>query len=293
MSDHHSDSPENNHLRQHVRRLIDGTGRPNVAASSAVRLIAPLYVRMEAIERRLDALSRQLQSVGATADPDDTVAQETLAALEQQVSRAGHEQVKVNALVKTQVEELTTTLEVLRTECMRRDMELALLREQNQAAQEKARLEVVEALLPALDGIDEALQAGPQLTVQPPSATPPMTPFERMRAHTTALQQSGAIPPETLSAWRMRLEQVRQRLLDVLANVGVQPMNAQGQPFDPQLHLALEFVPPSEPYPAGTVVSELRRGYLVGNRVLRPAEVVLSGEAHAHQPGNAKQRTNR
>jgi molecular chaperone GrpE len=71
---------------------------------------------------------------------------------------------------------------------------------------------------------------------------------------------------------------VRQRLLGVLADEGIMPIAAEGQSFDPHLHVALEVVPPSDDLPPGHVAAELRRGYMAGERVLRHAEVAVSGQ---------------
>jgi molecular chaperone GrpE len=48
------------------------------------------------------------------------------------------------------------------------------------------------------------------------------------------------------------------------------------RPFDPRQHVAVEVVPATDRLPPGTVAAELRRGYLVGERVLRPAEVAVT-----------------
>ncbi|MEP7190185.1 MAG: nucleotide exchange factor GrpE, partial [Roseiflexaceae bacterium] len=79
-----------------------------------------------------------------------------------------------------------------------------------------------------------------------------------------------------IDAWVTGLTFVRQRLLDLLAAADVQPIDALGQPFDPQQHVAIGVVPPSQESPAGTVVEELRRGYRAGERVLRHAEVLVA-----------------
>ena len=70
------------------------------------------------------------------------------------------------------------------------------------------------------------------------------------------------------------LEGVRlthRQLQDVLRSEGVEPIQAVGQPFDPQEHEAVAMVEGAEP--AGTVVAEERRGYRQGDRLLRPAQV--------------------
>jgi molecular chaperone GrpE len=52
----------------------------------------------------------------------------------------------------------------------------------------------------------------------------------------------------------------------------VKEITAQGQPFDPQLHEAIS-VEKSGIHPDNTVVEEIQRGYILHNRVLRPAMV--------------------
>jgi molecular chaperone GrpE len=54
----------------------------------------------------------------------------------------------------------------------------------------------------------------------------------------------------------------------------VKPIEAKGTPFDPRMHDAISQVPTSE-VPPGTVISELQKGYKIGDRLLRPATVVV------------------
>src|SRR5579859_271078 len=68
------------------------------------------------------------------------------------------------------------------------------------------------------------------------------------------------------------IEMVLRSLLDFLKSHGVTQLNAVGQPFDPQLHEAVDQVVGSE-HPHNTVVNEFHRGYLIGDRMLRPARV--------------------
>jgi molecular chaperone GrpE len=81
---------------------------------------------------------------------------------------------------------------------------------------------------------------------------------------------------EGYAAWLQGLELVRERLFETLAMEGVEPLEAIGQPFDPHRHVAMDTVPARDDAPSGAVVSELRRGYAVGDRVLRYAEVVVA-----------------
>ena len=71
------------------------------------------------------------------------------------------------------------------------------------------------------------------------------------------------------------LDLVRKQMLDVLAKHGVEPIPAQGQPFDPNLHDAV-LQQPAADQPEGTVVAELLKGYKIRDRVLRPSRVAVS-----------------
>jgi len=71
------------------------------------------------------------------------------------------------------------------------------------------------------------------------------------------------------------LDMVQKQLLDTLAKHGVEPIVAQGQPFDPNFHDAI-LRQPSADHPEGTVVAELGRGYKIRDRVLRPTKVAVS-----------------
>ncbi len=68
---------------------------------------------------------------------------------------------------------------------------------------------------------------------------------------------------------------VHSQFLDVLRRHGVTRMEAQGQPFDPNLHQAV-LQQPTKDQPPMTVVQVLEPGYLIHDRVLRPARVAVS-----------------
>src|SRR5947209_12777166 len=67
---------------------------------------------------------------------------------------------------------------------------------------------------------------------------------------------------------------VQKQLNDLLAENGLQPIEAEGKPFDPNLHEAIAHEPSK--YPEGTVIRQARRGYRLKDRLLRPARVVVS-----------------
>jgi molecular chaperone GrpE len=68
---------------------------------------------------------------------------------------------------------------------------------------------------------------------------------------------------------------VYKQLVDCLKKIGVSPMRVEGQPFDPNFHDAMMREPTNE-HPEGTVIEELRRGYLLGELVLRHAMVKVA-----------------
>lgn len=78
--------------------------------------------------------------------------------------------------------------------------------------------------------------------------------------------------------YRRGVELIQRQLLEVLRQHGVKPIDAVGADFDPHVHQAVahEAVPGRR---EGEVVEEYRRGYRLGNRLLRPAMVkVAAGE---------------
>jgi molecular chaperone GrpE len=70
-------------------------------------------------------------------------------------------------------------------------------------------------------------------------------------------------------------QSVYKQLVDCLKRVGVSPMRSEGKEFDPNLHEAV-MRQASHEFPEGTVMEELQRGYLLGERVLRHALVKVA-----------------
>lgn len=74
---------------------------------------------------------------------------------------------------------------------------------------------------------------------------------------------------------------VQTMLLDTLQRSGLTPVDAVGQPFDPNQHEAINRMP-SEEVAADHVLFQSRRGYVLGDKLIRPAQVVVStGSADA------------
>jgi molecular chaperone GrpE len=79
-------------------------------------------------------------------------------------------------------------------------------------------------------------------------------------------------------ALKSGVDLTRRQLLDVLNRNGLRQIEALGQPFDPNLHEAIMQAEPQEGQQPGQVVEELRPGYRLNDRVIRPSLVkVTSG----------------
>lgn len=76
-------------------------------------------------------------------------------------------------------------------------------------------------------------------------------------------------------SWVKGLELSVRKLEEALGTHGLEPIEAVGSPFDPKLHEAVGEEESAE-HPEDTVVSELRRGYRLRDRVVRPALVKVA-----------------
>lgn len=92
--------------------------------------------------------------------------------------------------------------------------------------------------------------------------------FERARSH---------IKPQTEQETTIHksYQSVYKQLVDCLKRIGVAPMRSEGKEFDPSFHEAVMRQPTDE-HPEGTVIEELVRGYVLGDRVLRHALVKVA-----------------
>jgi len=82
-------------------------------------------------------------------------------------------------------------------------------------------------------------------------------------------------PGDRVSSYRKGVELIHAKLHDVLKKYGVRPIEALGTPFDPTLHQAV-LHEASPGHGDGEVIEELRRGYMIGDRLLRPAMVKVA-----------------
>src|SRR5438067_12526493 len=78
------------------------------------------------------------------------------------------------------------------------------------------------------------------------------------------------------------MSMVLKQLIDFLAENGLQPIDAVGQKFEPNLHEAIGHEASHE-FPEGTVIRQVRRGHRLKDRLLRPATVVVSSGPPARE----------
>jgi len=69
-----------------------------------------------------------------------------------------------------------------------------------------------------------------------------------------------------------------QQMLEVLGRDGLKPVDSRGKTFDPEVHEAVETVATGDA-PEGTVIEEMQRGYLLRDRLVRPALVKVAAAA--------------
>lgn len=81
--------------------------------------------------------------------------------------------------------------------------------------------------------------------------------------------------PKAAQALKTGLNMVHQQLRTALADAGLQEVEAAGKPFDPNLHEAVS-QQESADAPEGQVLQQLRKGYRLRERLLRPASVVVA-----------------
>lgn len=80
---------------------------------------------------------------------------------------------------------------------------------------------------------------------------------------------------DSVEAYRQGVELIHRQILELLKRRNVRPIDAVGADFDPHLHQAVT-TETAEGRREGEVVEELRRGYLIGERLLRPSMVKVA-----------------
>ncbi|EDM79645.1 heat-shock protein [Plesiocystis pacifica SIR-1] len=81
---------------------------------------------------------------------------------------------------------------------------------------------------------------------------------------------------------------VQQEFFSALAKQGITPVETLGKPFDPNVHDALQQID-SPDYPPGVVAIEYEKGYRRGDKLLRPARVVVAGPGSTGEAPDASE----
>lgn len=115
----------------------------------------------------------------------------------------------------------------------------------------RGQIQVIEPLLNVLDDFRRSLDASQQVEEQ-------------------------ETPGPAYQALRDGVELVYQNLSDTLKKMGVETIEAVGQPFDEHLHEAMMQMPAPEGTAPGVVLQEIQRGYRLGDRVLRHSRVIVA-----------------
>ncbi len=90
-----------------------------------------------------------------------------------------------------------------------------------------------------------------------------------------ALAAAGANQAGDVQSLQAGVNMIHQQLKNALAETGLEEIDASGKTFDPNLHEAVSQRETTEA-PEGSVVQQLRKGYKLRERLLRPATVVVA-----------------
>jgi molecular chaperone GrpE len=111
---------------------------------------------------------------------------------------------------------------------------------EQQEYRDYALTDAIKVLIPVLDSFDRALHTSPEK-----------------------------------SEFHIGVELIHKQLQDALAKIGVRPITAKGEQFDPRYHEAIEMVD-TDDVEDHQVIEELQRGYKLKDRLLRPAMVKVA-----------------
>ncbi len=120
---------------------------------------------------------------------------------------------------------------------------------------------LLQAFLPTVDNLDRALEI----------AEP-------------ALQAASDGNEDNIQQVVTGIRMVRDEFLGALRKQGIEPVDAVGTPFDPSVHDALQQIDSPDHAP-GTVIREFEKGYKMGERLLRPARVIVAGSGSGGAKG--------
>lgn len=155
----------------------------------------------------------------------------------------------------TEEEQLRRELEEVRDKLLRKTADFENFRKRmktvRREARAKGRAEVAEKMLAVLDDLERSVEAARQT------------------------EEEGEVGPE-FRTLEEGVEMVYGKLQDELERLGIEPIEAEGRPFDESVHDALMQKEAPEGVEPGTVIQVLEKGYRMEDRVLRHARVVVA-----------------
>jgi molecular chaperone GrpE len=125
----------------------------------------------------------------------------------------------------------------------------------------------------ARERIEAALYANVALLLK---LLPVLDHFEMAQATTP----NAEVPQSGIASLQAGIAMIQQQLKGVLAETGLEEIDAGGKPFDPMLHEAVSQLE-TDDAPEGQVVQQIRKGYKLRDRLLRPAAVVVAKKPSA------------
>ncbi|MCS7338945.1 MAG: nucleotide exchange factor GrpE, partial [Verrucomicrobiae bacterium] len=99
----------------------------------------------------------------------------------------------------------------------------------------------------------------------------------------TALAESQNAQHEAVKVFYTGVAMIHQQLRNVLESAGLEEIDARDKPFDPTLHEAIAQYDTTE-VPDGHVFRQIRKGYKLNGRLIRPAGVIVARKPAAQQP---------
>lgn len=143
---------------------------------------------------------------------------------------------------------------LLRTAAEFENFKKRAAREKTESAQ-YASYTLLQKLLPVLDNFEMALAAA--------------------QTASAARQNGVNVEGDKLASLQSGVLMIQQQLKSALAETGLEEIDAAGKPFDPNIHEAISQQESAE-IPEGNVLHQVRKGYKLKDRLLRPAAVVVA-----------------
>jgi molecular chaperone GrpE len=168
--------------------------------------------------------------------------------IDKQLKRLSKEVYKANTLTEAQLEQTKQAL----AQSQEAYEELSKARKEPPS---RERLDLIKALFPVIDSIEAGIESG------------------KDQIQSFALSSPDAA--QTMARWLEGQRLLLDRLQSILESAGVRPLDASGQLFDPYKHVALKTA--YDPARAeGAILRIERQGYVLGDEILRYAEVVVN-----------------